>query len=128
MNIDDYFASLERSLVQNPLVSRLDEAFTCLASDGHNGLVRGRVFFWDDSFLDLYEVVSTELGYPVRVSYAYTYLREGRRMFRYDNAPHHPEIITYPHHKHIGPQDRLAPTDQPSLSQVMAEVTAWLEK
>jgi len=128
MNIDDYFAALERGLVQNPLVSRLEETFTCLASDDHNGLVRGRVFFWDDSLLDLYEVVSTELGYPVRVSYAYTYLREGRRVFRYDNAPHHPEIITYPHHKHIGPQDRLAPTDQPSLSQVMAEVAAWLEK
>ena len=86
------------------------------------------VFFWDDSFLDLYEVVSTELGYPIRVSYAYTYLRESRRVFRYDNAPHHPEIITYPHHKHIGHQDRLGPTDQPSLSQVLAEVAAWLEK
>jgi hypothetical protein len=128
MNIDDYFASLERSLVQNPLVSRLEETFTCLASDNHNGLVRGRVFFWDDSLLDLYEVVSTELGYPIRVSYAYTYIRESRRVFRYDNAPHHPEIITYPHHKHIGPQDRLAPTDQPSLSQIMAEVAVWLEK
>ncbi len=128
MNVDDYFASLERSLIQNPLVGRLEETFICLASDDHNGLVRGRVFFWDDSFLDLYEVVSTELGYPIRVSYAYSYLREGRRIFRYDNAPHHPEIITYPHHKHIGPQDRLAPADQPSLSQVMAEVAAWLEQ
>lgn len=55
MIIDDYFASLERSLRQNPLVSRLQEPFTCLASDDFNGLVRGRVFFWDGSFLDLYE-------------------------------------------------------------------------
>jgi hypothetical protein len=54
MNIDEYFASLERSLTRNSLVSRLEEPFTCLASDDHNGLVRGRVFFWDDSFLDLY--------------------------------------------------------------------------
>ena len=22
-------------------------------------------------------------------------------VFRYDNAPHHPEIATYPHHKHV---------------------------
>ena len=102
MNIDDYFASLERSLVRNSLVSHLEEPFTCLASDDHNGLVRGRVFFWDASFLDLYEVVSTELGYPIRVSYAYTYLRAGQRVFRYDSAPHHPEIVTFPHHKHIG--------------------------
>ena len=128
MTIDDYFASLERTLVQNPLVSRLEDPFTCLASDDHNGLVRGRVFFWDGSFLDLYEVVSTELGYPVRIGYAYTYLRTGQRAFRYDNAPHHPEIITYPHHKHIGPEDRLAPADQPTLSQLLAEIAAELEQ
>ncbi|PKO22712.1 MAG: hypothetical protein CVU38_07955 [Chloroflexi bacterium HGW-Chloroflexi-1] len=128
MTIDDYFASLERSLRQDPLVSHLLEPFTCLASDDFNGLVRGRVFFWDDSFLDLYEVVSTELGYPVRIGYAYTYLQRGQRVFRYDNAAHHPEIITFPHHKHIGPQDRLAPSDQPSLSQVLAEIAAWLDK
>jgi hypothetical protein len=40
-------------------------------------------------------VISTELGYPIRISYAYTYLNEGRRIFRYDNAPFHPEITTF---------------------------------
>ena len=86
MRVDDYFASLERSLRQNPQVSH-EESFTCLASDDFNGLVRGCVFFWDDSFLDLYEVVSTELGYLARISYAYTYLQGGQRVFRYDNGP-----------------------------------------
>lgn len=81
-----------------------------------------RAFFWDNSFLDLYEVISTELGYLVRVHYAYTYIRDGQRVFRYDNAPHYPEILTYPHHKHIGPEDRLAPSDQPSLAQVLQEI------
>ena len=68
----------------------------------------------------------TELGYPVRVHYAYTHVREEQRALRYDNAPHHPEIVTHPHHKHIGPADRLAPDDQPNLSQVLAEVERWL--
>jgi hypothetical protein len=74
------------------------------------------------------KVVSTELGYPVRIHYAYTYLQGEQRVFRYDNAPHHPNVVTFPHHKHIGPQDRLAPSDQPSLSQVLAEIAAWLDK
>ncbi len=126
MIIDDYFSSIERSLRQNVQVVEIEEPLTCLASDDYNGLIRCRVVFWDGSYLDLYEVVSTELGYPVRVHYAYTYLREGQRAFRYDNAPHHPEIVTHPHHKHIGPQDRLAPADQPSLSQVLAEIEEWL--
>lgn len=70
MTIDDYFAALERGLLQNPLV---------------------------------------------------------QRVFRYDNAPHHPQIVTFPHHKHIGPSDRLAPSDQPSLGQILTEIAAWLE-
>ena len=107
MNIDEYFASLERSLTRNSLVNRLEEPFTCLASDDHNGLVRGRVFFWDESFLDLYEVVSTELGLSIRVSYAYTDLRAGQRVFRYDSASHHPMTVTFPHHKQFEPQDRI---------------------
>lgn len=75
MKIDVYFASLERSPRQNPVVNHLQKPIVCLASDDFNGLVRGRVFFWDGSFLDLYEVVSTELGYPVRIGY--TYLQRG---------------------------------------------------
>ncbi len=126
MTIDDYFAAMERGLSQNVRIGRVEEPITCLASDDFNGLVRCRVFFWDDSYLDIYEVVSTELGYPIRVHYAYTYLRNEQRVFRYDNAPHHPDIATHPHHKHIGVTDRLAPADQPSLSQVLAEIESGL--
>ena len=126
MIIDDYFAAIERGLRQNVQIGRIEEPITCLASDDYNGLIRCRVIFWDESYLDLYEVVSTELGHPVRVHYAYTYIREGQRVFRYDNAPHHPEIFTHPHHKHIGPADRLTPADQQSLSQVLDEIENWL--
>jgi Family of unknown function (DUF6516) len=126
VTIDDYFSAMERSLRQNSHVTTMDDSLVCLASDDYNGLIRGRVFFWDGSYLDLYEVVSTELGYPVRVGYAYTYLRAGERVFRYDNAPHHREIVTFPHHKHIGPTDRLAPADQPSLRQVLTETESHI--
>ncbi len=126
MNIDDYFAAIERGLRQNVRISKLEGPMTCLASDDHNGLIRCRFVFWDESYLDLYETVSTELGYPVRLHYAYTYIRGGQRVFRYDNAPHHPEIATHPHHKHHGPSDELTPADQPSLNQVLAEAAGWL--
>jgi hypothetical protein len=122
VKIDDYFVSIERGLSQNPQISKIEEPITLLTSDDYNGLIRCRVTFWDGSFLDIYEVISTELGYPVRINYAYTYLRNDQRVLRYDNAPHHPEIVTHPHHKHIGPKDRLAPADQPNLSQIFAEI------
>jgi hypothetical protein len=125
VTIDDYFTAIERGLDQNVHIGEI-EVLDCLASDDHNGLIRCRVVFWDGSHLDLYEAVSTELGYPVRVHYAYTYVRDQQHVFRYDNAPHHPEIVTHPHHKHIGPAERLAPADQPSLGQVLAEIEEWL--
>lgn len=64
MKIDDYFVSAERSLNQNPQISKIEDSITILTSDDYNGLIRCRVIFWDGSFLDIYEVVSTELGFP----------------------------------------------------------------
>ena len=128
MKIDDYFVSIERGLSQNPQISKIEEPITLLTSDDFNGLIHCRVTFWDGSFLDIYEVVSTELGYPVRINYAYTYLRDDQRVFRYDNAPHHPEVATHPHHKHIGPKDRLAPADQPNLGQIFTEIEVLLSQ
>ena len=126
MNIYDYFSGLERGLTQNVRIGSPEKPVICLASDDHNGLLRCRVFFWDESYLDIYEVVNTERGYPIRVHYAYTYVRGGKRVFRYDNAPHHPGILTFPHHKHIGAEDALAESPQPTLAQVIAEVEKLL--
>jgi hypothetical protein len=128
VTVDDYFAAIERGLRDNVQAGTVVEPITRLTSDDYNGLIRCRVLFWDGSYLDIYEVVSTELGYPVRVHYAYTYVQQGQRVFRYDNAPHHPDIATYPHHRHLGPVNRAAPADQPTLSQVLAEVARWLER
>ena len=50
----------------------------------------------------------------------------GEIVFRYDNAPHHPEIATHPHHKHLGQANRLAPADQPGLSQIFIEIETLL--
>jgi hypothetical protein len=121
MKIGDYFSVIERSL-RKIKSAKIEGEITCLTSDDNNGLVRCRVLFWDGSYLDFYEVVSTELGHPIKIHYSYTYLKGGTRIFRYDNAPHHPEIATHPHHKHIGQQDKLTSAEEPSLSQVLNEI------
>ena len=124
MNIADYFSSIERSLSQYASITSV-EIVESLASDDFNGILRCRVHFWDNSFLNIHETVSTELGYPVRIVYAYSYIREKESIFRYDNAPHHPNIITYPHHKHIG-EKLIVPTDQPVIQQVLSEIEQYL--
>lgn len=121
MKIADYFSGIERSL-RRTKGAKISAQITSLASDDYNGLLRCRVLFWDESYLDVYEVVNTELGYPVKIHYAYTYIAGGKRVFRYDNAPHHPEIDTHPHHKHIGERDKISAAEEPTLSQVLSEI------
>lgn len=126
MNIGDYFSSIERSLEQQSSKTSI-EIIEILASDDFNGILRCRVHFWDESYLSIHETVSTELGYPVRIIYAYSYIRNGQCVFRYDNAPHHHDIVTFPHHKHIG-EDKIAPTDQPAINQVLGEIEKYLNE
>ena len=125
MKIGDYFSGIERSL-RRIKGAKIHGQVTCLASDDYNGLVRCRVLFWEESYLDLYEVISTELGYPVKIHYAYMFIQDGKLIFRYDNAHHHPEISTHPHHKHSGSRDALSATDEPALSQILNEIEKLL--
>lgn len=126
MNIADYFSSIERSLRQNTSITSL-EVVDVLTSDDYNGMLRFRAHFWDGSFLSIFETVSTELGYPVRIVDSYSYIQDNECVFRYDNASHHPEIITYPQHKHVG-ENQIAPTDQPTIHQVLSEIEKALNR
>ncbi len=127
MKIADYFSGIERSL-RRIKGAKISGKITSLASDDYNGLLRCRVLFWNESYLDIYEVVSTELGYPVKIHYAYTYITSGKQVFRYDNAPHHPEIRTHPHHRHSEERDQLSAAEEPTLSQILNEIQTILKE
>jgi len=46
----------------------------------------------------------------------------GQMLFSYDNAPHHAEIDSHPHHKHSG--DKIIWSKMPSLKEVLNEISA----
>ncbi len=54
------------------------------------------------------------------VKYSYTLLHGERLVLRYDNAPHHPYIETFPHHKHE--QDRVVPLPDHSVDAFIEEI------
>ena len=57
--------------------------------------------------------------------YNYHYQRaDGTLVFRYDNAPHYPDLPGFPEHKHSGGQVLSAPA--PDLSQVLIEADRYL--
>lgn len=85
------------------------------------GSIRGRLRFYDNSLLDFGEVLVVRNGQIVKLRYAYHYQDAGGGMiFRYDNAPHHPEVSTHPNHKHAG--SAIEPAQPPDLSEVLREI------
>ena len=74
----------------------------------------------DDSVLHIKEYYSVE-------SYLYSYhwqYKKGSMRTRWDNAPHHRHLRTFPDHKHI-PQ--LVESEEMSLEDVLKEIKAILE-
>ncbi|MEX2723214.1 MAG: DUF6516 family protein [Candidatus Freyarchaeota archaeon] len=52
-----------------------------------------------------------------KVRYRYTWLKGNAVLTRWDNAPHHPELETYPHHKHE--DKRVWKCAEPSLASIL---------
>jgi hypothetical protein len=116
-------------LIQNILYSRQDISIeTFLLQEtvpGREGIIEGRLRFGDGSLLEFVEVLIEHGVVLVKTDYAYHYQNtEDQLIFRYDNAPHHPEISTHPHHKHT--LNVIEPAMPPHLGDVLQEIDNYL--
>jgi hypothetical protein len=88
---------------------------------GEVWFLRADVYFIDNSLLHFRELWIGQ-GRRQKKTYTYHYQRsDGALVFRYDNAPHYPDLPSAPHHKHIGENDILA-AETPDLFQVLKEI------
>lgn len=63
--------------------------------------------------------------YDSIVAYSYYWLRpDGSTIIGWDNAPHHKEVQTFPHHKHIG--KNIKPSEQTDIKEVMKFIRDFL--
>lgn len=86
------------------------------------GYLRADVLLTNGSRLHFREYVDVAQG-TQRITYAYQYMTHDRRLiFRYDNTEHHPQIVTYPHHKHEGSEENVVPAAPPTLADVLVEI------
>lgn len=68
-----------------------------------------------------------ELLFPDGSKYSYHWQStDGKLLIRWDNAPHHPEIDTYPDHKHIG--EEVLSSNRVSIEEVLSEITGPITK
>jgi hypothetical protein len=55
--------------------------------------------------------------------YSYHYQdASGQLIFRYDDTPHHTEIDSFPHHKHIEQERNVVASEPPTLVGVLGEI------
>ena len=120
-DILQYFDLLVKTIELGPASSpELD-----LEQRGHKrGAIEGVIYFADGSRLEFTERVVIEQGRPIKRDYRYQFVQSQTTVFRYDNAPHHPQLKTFPHHKHVG--RKTVEAAEPDLKQVLQEVAGLL--
>jgi len=90
---------------------------------GNAAYLKGQVVFIDFSTLEI-AIFVLESGDTLSIDkYRFQFMnKRGHFVFRYDNAPHHPEIETFPHHKHLS--EKIIPSIMPSFKDILNEISA----
>lgn len=71
-------------------------------------LFRYRIKLIDESLIEITERILEEIGGLTTTKYRYHWQTgSGKLIKRWDNAPHHPEIDTFPDHLHDGSEDNV---------------------
>jgi hypothetical protein len=78
-------------------------------------------------FWNFLEVITVSQNKLCKKKYKY-HLRNkfDEMIFRYDNAPHHANITTFPHHKHL--KNDITESEEPDILLILAEIKMYTEK
>jgi hypothetical protein len=120
--IEAYLQSLLDLVAASPIVRASDVTLDKRAP--RVGLIRGSLYFVDGSRLHFRELVEAQ-DEVVRRMYSYHYQDADENLiFRYDDTPHHPDLNTFPHHKHDGSETGVVAATPPDLPAVLREIEA----
>lgn len=90
------------------------------------GYVRGEIKLIDGSILHFREFIDLTKE-KFKDDYSYQYQKEDRSLiFRYDNALHHPELKSFPHHKHQSSEENVIECQEPNFDSVLQEVEMFI--
>lgn len=88
------------------------------------GIIEGNLTF-ESGVLDILEVIKVTENKITKKKYKYNFRSiKNELIFRYDNAPHHQDMSTFPHHKHINSE--IIESNEPDIIQVLAEIKIFL--
>ena len=125
--ITRYLEDIRQLLDQTPYI--LSKTLEYEDRGGVALLIKGKIIFDNLSELHFREIISfTFADLSDKIAYSYHYQdKEKVLIFRYDNAEHHPEIPSYPHHKHIL-NSNIEACQETSLAEVLFEICHKFDK
>jgi len=120
--IDLYIADLENSISNFDFVVFSEISYS--RYDDFSATLKGKIQ------IDGYNLVFMEIVYlrnnlqKRKVRYSYHLMNlDNQLVFRYDNAPNHKEIKSFPHHKHT--VNSIIESDEPDLKSVLYEIETY---
>ena len=122
INAEDYLALIKSLIALCPEV--ID--FTILREEVQvtKGLWRYRLTLKDRSFLEMFEFFEIQSKQVTIIKYSFHWQKDDRQLIkRWDNAAHHPEIVTYPHHLHDGSEDFVVDYSPLGIQEILKIVT-----
>jgi hypothetical protein len=94
-------------------------------SSAHTSYLEGSVTFTNNARLIFFEFWRQTNSGLERDKYRYHLMNsQGQLVFRYDNAPHHPQIATFPDHKHT--PNGLLESVAPDFAALFEEVESYV--
>jgi len=127
MQVIDYFSEIQSLIRSSIFVENVDIEYEVKSRS--IGIVHGILGMIDGSTLQFMELVNIKSDKMIRLKYRFHLMTVNDEMvFRYDNSPHHPEISTYPHHKHVKGEEVPRRSKEVGLKDVLLEIEEMLSR
>jgi hypothetical protein len=119
MNDLDVLISASASIVDIDIIRR-DIRDTGLEK---TAIFRYRIKLIDESLIEITERILEERGGLTATKYRYHWQAgSGKLIKRWDNAPHHPEIDTFPDHLHDGSEENVKSFRKMNALEILTDI------
>jgi len=128
--INKYLNDLDALISASPAVVDVDIIRRDIRDTGLEkiALYRYRIKLKDGSTIEITERLLEEGKKLDTTKYRYHWqTQSGKLIKRWDNAPHHPEIDTFPNHLHIGTDDNVLRFSKISALDILISIIDTLE-
>ena len=125
MLLDNYVESLRQTIQKFTTIISVQETSIDIRSES-TGKLKGSISFIDGSVLYFIEIIKINSEFR-KLKYSYHYqIKNGKLVFRYDNAPHYKSVRSFPNHKHFSSDNNVLSSSIPTLKSILAEIDDYV--